>query len=776
MYAGSRLITLNSYFLSLLILLGMATNALAVPGLTFYKNYFVKGDYIAAGVGVRGVGSGTINISGVGLPPDADVVAAYLYWETLVDGSTSGAAATIRGKQITGTQIASVTVPRWAGFTQAIVYRADVFAYLTFDPSTFKATPVGDYPVTFPDSHALQTAPSTEGATLVLVYRSLNPSVPYRSVVIYDGGQTLARSGDQLNVDMGGFYQASSTSPQARFTPIVGDGQLADAGTNNDQVTFNGALLGNDIFKGTLGAYWDSPTFDVGYLVTPNASQVNVSSAFVSDAITFAAAVFSTTVQDTDGDGLLDVWETSGFTDMDGTFINLPAMGANPNVRDLFLEIDWMDAADHSHRPKQTALNNVIAAFAGAPGGGINLHIELSNSIPEPLTSPPSSAWKFKTNGFAYYKDGIGGGTANFSYSRRHIFHYSLWAHQRPNKLDGTANSASGIADLPGSDSMITLGLWRHDNLADDKVGTVEEQTGTLLHELGHNLNLRHGGGDNSNCKPNYQSIMNYFFQTHGLQTANGGIVFDYSRQVLPVIDESSLSESVGLGAMPYRTRFFAPSPLGSLRRCDGTDGSVLMARVDSLNASGVIDWNNNLITDASPIAADLNYNGTIDFPYVGFNDWPSVDLRQVSGGFAYSEGEIANGEIANGEIANGEIANGEIANGEIANGEYNYESAISTNPPAPTNLSARVSGSTVRLAWNPVRLSIVRQYQVYRYTSGQTEADAVSVLTPKGNPALASYTDPSAPAGTTYFYFVRTVDEFGNPSIGKSNTVQVAR
>ena len=86
------------------------------------------------------------------------------------------------------------------------------------------------------------------------------------------------------------------------------------------------------------------------------------------------------------------------------------------------------------------------------------------------------------------------------------------------------------------------------------------------------------------------------------------------------------------------------------------------------------------------------------------------VDLRQVSGGFAYSGGEIANCEIANGEIENGEIENG-----EIANGEYNYESAISTNPPAPTNRSARVSEISVRLAWNPVRISNVRQHQVFR-------------------------------------------------------------
>ncbi len=31
------------------------------------------------------------------------------------------------------------------------------------------------------------------------------------------------------------------------------------------------------------------------------------------------------------------------------------------------------------------------------------------------------------------------------------------------------------------------------------------------MHELGHNLGLRHGGMDDLNCKPNYLSVMNYF-------------------------------------------------------------------------------------------------------------------------------------------------------------------------------------------------------------------------------------------------------------------------
>ena len=30
------------------------------------------------------------------------------------------------------------------------------------------------------------------------------------------------------------------------------------------------------------------------------------------------------------------------------------------------------------------------------------------------------------------------------------------------------------------------------------------------MHELGHTLNLRHGGFEDDNCKPNYISVMNY--------------------------------------------------------------------------------------------------------------------------------------------------------------------------------------------------------------------------------------------------------------------------
>src|SRR5262245_35623527 len=64
--------------------------------LSFFKNYFITGDYAVGGVGLRGLGGasgvqgiarGAISISGV--PAKADIVAAFLYWR-VVSKSTLG--------------------------------------------------------------------------------------------------------------------------------------------------------------------------------------------------------------------------------------------------------------------------------------------------------------------------------------------------------------------------------------------------------------------------------------------------------------------------------------------------------------------------------------------------------------------------------------------------------------------------------------------------------------------------------------------------------------
>src|SRR3954468_23457995 len=63
--------------------------------LSFFKNYFITGDYVVAGVGLRGQGvngvaTGSIQVSGV--PAGADIAAAFLYWQVVTkdDSSDSG--------------------------------------------------------------------------------------------------------------------------------------------------------------------------------------------------------------------------------------------------------------------------------------------------------------------------------------------------------------------------------------------------------------------------------------------------------------------------------------------------------------------------------------------------------------------------------------------------------------------------------------------------------------------------------------------------------------
>jgi hypothetical protein len=702
----------------------------AASNLSFFKNYFVTGDYAVAGVGLRGVGIGNITMSGV--PAGADILAAYLYWETLGNGQNG----TFRGIAISGTPLGTTASPCWPEPT-ITVYRADVLKFLQLDANgNFVAN--GAYVVSLPDSGNPSTAPSTEGASLVVVYRK--PGLPYRAVVLYDGAFTMPALGSTFSVMLQGFYQASTQNPQAKLTHIVGDGQAPSPGSNN--VTVNGTVINNP-FTSSAGQYWDNPTYTV--TLPGNASQVSTSSAMTGDCLTWGAVVFSTTVQDTDGDGLLDTWESNGFTDMDGSFVNLPAMGADPNKKDLFIEIDWMTAADHSHKPKQSAIDKIVAAFAAAPTP-IALHIDVGqggaftggNSIPE--TSPTA----FKSD-FLTIKN------SNFSNNRRHIFHYSLWAHAQPN------TTSSGVADLPGGDYMVTLGLWRHTNLADDQVGTVEEQAGTLMHELGHNLSLKHGGNDHvPNFKPNFESIMNYMFQTSGLQNTAGTIVFDYSRQALSNLDESSLNESTGLGTINYRTRWYAPTNfidrfLGrSTELCSNPDSNGLCAAScqtpliqKQSGVSGGINWNNDVLGIlSSSVAVDINGDCS-NSAYPGFNDWAALDLQQVGARPHYPSTNPTSLDIT-------------------------FENATKIAPPAPINLAARIRPGSVALAWNPVVLSTVNEYRVYRFESSNPENTLQFVghsVSGPGTTPPAVFIDTSAKAGVIYTYFVTAKDEFGNES-----------
>lgn len=321
---------------------------------------------------------------------------------------------------------------------------------------------------------------------------------------------------------------------------------------------------------------------------------------------------------DTDGDALLDYWETYGYDDDgDGVLdVDLPTLGANPKHKDIFVEIDWMRDDNHSHKPKAVAITYVERAFKNAPVtnpdgiNGITIHLDTGtlgggNSVAHDQNLSP--LW----TEFDVIKD------ANFNPVRRRIFRYCLFAHNY------NSTSSSGCArDIPASDFVVTLGSWN------SHVGTTKQQAGTLMHELGHTLGLRHGGKDHMHYKPNFLSIMNYAFQVDWLRYNGKDCKLDYSRFEINRLRETDLNEAEGLTAtgpgkklLPkYGTRFY-------------TDYTQAVVNDSSAN----VDWNGNgeLDPDAQ---GDINGDGRLTGLSGNCNDWDNLLFK---GGTVGAAGEL---------------------------------------------------------------------------------------------------------------------------------------
>jgi len=335
---------------------------------------------------------------------------------------------------------------------------------------------------------------------------------------------------------------------------------------------------------------------------------------------------------DTDGDGLLDCWETGGIDangdgtvdltlyDDDGNGTVTAAERPSPMHKDLYVEVDFMA----QHQPLATAMADIVAAFAAAnvtnPDGvsGIRLHIIVDEQAVTHSTElafrPCSPAGAAGTPDFDVVKNGFfgrageraGANAVNVLNAKRLAFRYGLFIHN----LVGT--TSSGCAELPGNDFVVSLGSF------DGEVGNRFNQRGTMMHEFGHTLILRHGGGDHINYKPNYLSVMTYGRQ---LENFIPGRPLDYSRAALGNLLESALLESVGIGGPAgSQTVFFNPP---------GTSHVV--------SGTGAIDWNQNAITDGAAVTADVN-NDALAETLISNNDWAGI-LYNFRTTVDYSEG-----------------------------------------------------------------------------------------------------------------------------------------
>src|SRR5262245_48707068 len=223
--------------------------AVTQGSVSLFKNYFGSIDYATGGIGLRGLGdtsgfaTGTIHMAGV--PANADLLAAHLYWQTMEstpDPNPAAAIGKFRTFDIFGKQVAPAGAPScWgsggghgttSGGSFLRTYRADVLRFLPFKKDS-SGKPIGQRLVNDSDlsqnNFALSTVSlldsgggsqspvtgnqvtHTNGATLVVIYR--DPTLPMRAVVIYEGGLTANQDAPTQTIMMSGFYQARVPPP-----------------------------------------------------------------------------------------------------------------------------------------------------------------------------------------------------------------------------------------------------------------------------------------------------------------------------------------------------------------------------------------------------------------------------------------------------------------------------------------------------------------------------------------------------------------------------------
>jgi hypothetical protein len=269
----------------------------------------------------------------------------------------------------------------------------------------------------------------------------------------------------------------------------------------------------------------------------------------------------------------------------------------------------------HSHAPNQRAIDAIVDAFRLH---GSELHIDPHHTaIPEHATiefGPRGIDCPNTVDAVNFYD------LRDQYYQPSHKFeHYTIFGHFAQDTQEDDCLLRTGVAELPpfetGQNFVVAMGALVEEGFPPDEL--LRWEAGTFMHELGHNLGLNHGGGlfnqgDFTNYKPNFISVMNYYYQAGGIKQADavGSEQFkscsrdkdcgpaalcaqaslgankicsryDYSDQLLPtggptpgVLDENGqLSEPAGLGS--GRPDLFIYSDATCAQRLAPSDGPV---------------------------------------------------------------------------------------------------------------------------------------------------------------------------------------------------------
>jgi hypothetical protein len=461
-----------------------------------------------------------------------------------------------------------------------------------------------------------------------------------------------------------------------------------------------------------------------------------------------------------------DLWKTDGFVDValngQTARIDLAAHGVRKGIRAVIVWVDWMAATDHTHRPvastdkqptpagtvgaphaiEDKPLQRVVRAFAGSGvdgGKGITLVLIFADQVPwskMPLTPISEQAGLGGTSlgadGFLHYDwtafDAIR--ASRFPpVLTGHGVHYCAFIHQ----MQGLTNTGLSKT-VPGDEFLVSLGALAN------QVGDADDQSGTFMHELGHDLGLNHGGKDDVGYKSNYLSVMNYMFQRVGVASFSIYGHFDYSRFALGDVDENALSNNVGLsqnaGQVNYGTAHVCasgPPPACGSQTYNTPEYNLVW------QLSCPVDWKctSTTGTDACPLpigiqpemfALDVNGDGCLGTLH-GYDDWDNL---------VYWTPPVAGG---------GEVIHRELSPIHELDA---LKPTLLTRLIIPKVRAVPVNGG-VQVSWSRIPLQRVIGYEVLR--RGPSGADSIVRRTKESR-----FIDQTAVAGMKYLYSVRPV------------------
>lgn len=312
---------------------------------------------------------------------------------------------------------------------------------------------------------------------------------------------------------------------------------------------------------------------------------------------------------DIDGDGLFDAWERDGIHRLGGceTAVDLPGYGADVRHKDLFIQMDWRPGM----QPPRASIQTLKEVFALAPmdaGGndnpdgqdGINLWIDTGSATENGILVGDDLGGGGNVIGFPVIclDDSFYMARDTFLQDERLLaFRYLVFGISPGENMCDDGSMPGGLAEIGGNDAIVYT-----------------TDPGVILHELGHNLNLRHGGFENLNNKPNYISMMNYNYGTNIPQVSGGGII-DFSpprcancpdgRASVPdPLDETALFEENVLDP-DDDSNFFVFRTLDAVTTLWPMNGR-------DINGDGLpdIDWDGDGNVSNPPVMVDINEDG----------------------------------------------------------------------------------------------------------------------------------------------------------------------